>query len=177
VVDLKAIDRPNVDRSTDQAIGDFDLQSFFPYRVRIFYRSVSSSVASVYATLFGLSVSEWRTMAVLGTDRALSASEIVARSSMDKVNVSRAIQGLRKAGLLKRDIDGDDRRRAVLRLTDQGLATFHTLVPLVREIEANLLRGLSEGERETLFRLMDKVRENAASLPPVETPGRDQEQT
>lgn len=142
----------------------FDLRSFFPYLVRIYYRAVSSSVTQIYSSLYGLSVSEWRTMAVLGPYRALSASEIVEQSSMDKVNVSRAIAGLRKAGLLKRDIDGDDRRRSVLRLTDRGREVFHTLVPKVLELEEQLLSGLSPEERETLIALMERVRRNAERI-------------
>ena len=87
----------------------FELQSFFPYLVRIYYRAVSASVSDVYTSLYGLSVHEWRTMAVLGPHNALSASEIVEQSSIGKVDVSRAIAKLRDRGLLKRDIDGDDR--------------------------------------------------------------------
>ena len=113
-------------------------------------------------------IAEWRTMAVLGSHGTLSASEIVGLSGIDKVNVSRAIQGLRKAGLLRRDIDGEDRRRALLRLTERGKEAFRTLVPLVLKREAELLAGLSAQERTTLFRLMEKVRRNAETLgPPV----------
>ncbi len=143
---------------------DFDLSSFFPYLVRIYYRAVSSSVTDIYATLFGLTVSEWRTMAVLGPYGVLSASEIVAGSSMDKVNVSRAIARLRKGGLLKRDIDGDDRRRSVVRLTDKGREVFRILVPKVLELEEKLFEGLTHQERHTLIRLMAKVRANAEAL-------------
>lgn len=140
---------------------DFDLRSFFPYLVRIYYRAVSGSVAAVYSTQYGLSVSEWRTMVVLGPDRAMSAGEIVEQSSMDKVNVSRAISGLRRRGFLKRDIDGSDRRRAVLRLTAEGTDAFDALVPQVLKLESDLLRGLTAEERATLLRLMEKVRKNA----------------
>ena len=142
---------------------DFDLHSFFPYLVRIFYRAVSSSITDIYASRYDLTVSEWRTMAVLGTDR-ISATDIVARSSMNKVNVSRAINGLRKSGYLRRETDHRDRRRAVLRLTDEGIIVLRTLVPLVREREARLLSGLTNEERATLVRLMEKVRRNAAAL-------------
>jgi DNA-binding MarR family transcriptional regulator len=140
---------------------NFDLKRFFPYQVRIFYRAVSEAVNSVYSLKFGLSVSEWRTMAVLGPYNALSASEIVERSSMDKVNVSRAIKGLQAHGFLKRDIDGGDRRRAVLRLTDQGQKVLDILVPLVRQTEEDCLDGLSDEERATLISLMERVRMNA----------------
>ena len=143
---------------------DFDLTSFFPYLVRVYYRAVSEAVSSVYSSLYNLSVSEWRTMAVLGPNRALSASEIVERSSMDKVNVSRAIKGLRSAGFLKRDIDGDDRRRAVLRLTKDGINVFNALTPKVCEVEQKLLKGLSAKECETLVRLMAQVQGNARNF-------------
>ena len=143
---------------------DFDLSRFFPYLVRVYYRAVSESVSAVYSSLYKLTVSEWRTMAVLGPYRALSASEIVERSSMDKVNVSRAIKGLRNAGYLKRDIYGDDRRRAVLRLTKSGIEVFQALTPKVTEVEQQLLKDLSSQERDTLIRLMEKVHDNAKAL-------------
>ncbi len=140
---------------------DFDLNNFFPYLVRICYRAVSEAVSSVYTEKFGLSVSEWRTMAVLGPHNSMSASEIVEQSSMDKVAVSRAIKGLQAKGLLKRDIDGDDRRRAALRLTLEGRNTFANLVPKVKQAEENCLRQLSPDERATLIGLMKRVRMNA----------------
>ncbi len=142
----------------------FALNSYFPFLVRIYYRAVSSSVEQVYSPRFGLSVSEWRTMAILGPYRALSASEIVEESSMDKVNVSRAIARLREKEFLKRDIDGDDRRRSVVRLTQRGRESYEALIPMVLEIEENLLDGLSSEERETLISLMEKVRLNAERL-------------
>ena len=146
----------NQDRSDE-----FDLHSFFPYLVRIYYRAVNEAISNVYTEKFGLSVSEWRTMAVLGPHNSLSATQIVAQSSMDKVVVSRAIKGLQAHGLLKRDIDGDDRRRAVLRLTGQGQDLFTKLVPMVKNAEEGCLQNLSTQERDTLIALMQRVRINA----------------
>ncbi len=148
-------------KSPSAPLEDFDLSSFFPYKVRIYYRAVSEAVSGIYASKFGLTVSEWRTMAVLGPYGAMSASEIVGRSSMDKVNVSRAIKGLQGHGYLKRDIDGDDRRRAVLRLTQEGRKAFAELLPLVKQVELNCLQGLSKEEQATLLSLMERVRTNA----------------
>ncbi|WP_310621645.1 MarR family winged helix-turn-helix transcriptional regulator [Flexibacterium corallicola] len=143
---------------------DFQLEKFFPYKVRIFGSAVSSAVSSVYRERYGLSVSEWRTMAILGGTKALSASEIVERSSMDKVNVSRAVQALRKKELLRRDIDGEDRRKSVLRLTEKGLAVYNDVIPLVQSVEAALTENLSLEEQATLLSLMEKVQKNAEIL-------------
>lgn len=139
----------------------FELHRFFPYLVRIFYRSVSSSVACIYGEKFNLTASEWRVMVVLKPNRVLSAGEIVEQSSMTNVDVSRAINSLKKSGMLKRDINGDDKRRAALRLTDEGVAVFDALIPLARDLEKQLLAGLSEEEINTMLLTMEKIRTNA----------------
>ena len=142
----------------------FELQNFFPYQVRLLYRAVSDSVQKIYGAQFGLTVSEWRVMVVLKPGNVMSASEIVERSSMTSVHVSRAICGLREAGLLKRDINGEDKRKAALRLTDRGVEMFNALVPLVLALETELLEGLSEEEVKTLLLIMGKVRNKAEKL-------------
>lgn len=143
---------------------EFQLESFFPYKVRVFGTAVSAAVSSVYRERYGLSVSEWRTMAILGHTHALSASEIVERSSMDKVNVSRAVQSLRKKELLRRDIDGEDRRKSVLRLTEEGLRIFNDVIPRVQAVEDALTENLSAEEKQALLHLMQKVQSNAEAF-------------
>lgn len=148
---------------TDSA-ANFSLDTFFPYHVRVYYRAVSQSVTKVYESMFGLTVSEWRTMAVLGSHQSLSPSDIVERSSIDKVNVSRAIKGLQERGYLDRRVDPVDGRRAQLTLSDEGRSAFETLVPKVRELEKQLLSGLSEDDQDRLMAMMAQVRTNAENL-------------
>jgi len=140
---------------------DFDLSKFFPYRVRAYYRAVSDAISSVYTSRFGMSVSQWRTMAVLGDGGNLTASEIVRKTSMDKVVVSRAIKGLEGQGFLRRKSDGGDRRRVVLNLNAKGRRVFQILVPLVKQLEEECLQGLTPVERASLDTLMERVRVNA----------------
>ena len=141
----------------------FDLQAFFPYQVRVFYREVSQSIADIYVKKHGLTVYEWRVMAVLGNHQPLSASEVVQHSSLDKVQISRAIKGLMKAGLLERRVDDTDKRRVNLCLTQHGNAVFRELVPLVRQREREILSNLSADEEAMLKKLMARVRENASA--------------
>lgn len=101
-------------------------------------------------------------MAVLGPDSMYSASELVERSSLGKVNVSRAIKGLQAVGYVRRDIDGIDKRRAVVRLTAEGRKVLSTLIPLVKARESELFEGLTVDEISTFVTLMQKVRQNAA---------------
>ncbi len=148
---------------------EFQLASYFPYLVRIFYRDVSQTVKDVYTNLYGLSVSEWRTMSVLHDFEPLSAKEIVSRSSMDKVNVSRSISSLQKSKFLERHVDPTDRRRVLLRLTPAGKQVMRELIPKILEVERELLKGLNHNERETLVQLMRKVSLNAHAIQPPKT--------
>lgn len=143
---------------------DFDLQEFFPYLVRAYHLAVSGSLSLVYSKRLGIVVTEWRAMAALGSERSLSASEIVQRTDMDKVVVSRAIKGLQKAGFLRRDIDGQDKRRVVLSLTKEGREAFELVLPLVQKREQELLKGFSTQEQQTLLAMMERVRSNAKDL-------------
>ncbi len=149
------------DLKADESI--FDLSSFFPYLVRVFYRDVSHAVAETYTKAHGLTIYEWRAMAVIGNNQPLSASEVVDHSSLDKVQISRAIKGLIKHGFLERKVDKADRRRVNLSLTDNGNSVYKELVPMVLNREKEILSGLSSDEINTLKTLMNKVRQNAES--------------
>lgn len=142
----------------------FQLENFFPYLVRVYYRSVSQSVTEIYEREYKLTVSEWRAMAVLGNEQPLSAGEIVKRSSIDKVKVSRAIAGLTKAGYLERRVDEEDRRKVALQLTRSGQLVFEDLVQKVRQLEEDLLDGFTDSERDSLRNMMARVRKNAKAI-------------
>jgi len=142
----------------------FQLEHFFPYLVRRYYQAVSRSVTMIYERDYNLTASEWRTLAVLGREQPLSASEIVDRSNIDKVKVSRAISGLTKIGYLERRVDDRDRRKVALHLTQAGQAVFEDLAQKVQNLENTLLSGFSEEERSLLEGFMQRVRDNAAAL-------------
>ena len=84
------------------AIEDFVLERFLPYRLSLLSNTVSEGIATAYRKQHGLSVTEWRVVAVLGRFPGQTASEIVKRTAMDKVSVSRAVKRLQLKGLVER---------------------------------------------------------------------------
>jgi DNA-binding MarR family transcriptional regulator len=142
-----------------QASPSLDLEHFLPYRLSVLSNRVSGAIARVYSERFGLGVTEWRVMAVLGRYPDLSAGEVAQRTAMDKVAVSRAVAGLVDAGRVERETHGDDRRRSVLRLTSEGHSIHDAVAPLALAFERRLLDGMAADEREVLFRLLDRLDE------------------
>jgi len=135
----------------------FDLEHLLPYRLSVLSNRVSNAISSEYHRRFGLAITEWRVMAVLGRFPGLSAREVTERTAMDKVAVSRAVARLLERGLVQREIHGDDRRRSVLTLSETGYSVHAEVAPMVLACESNLLSPLSEDERATLDRLIEKL--------------------
>ena len=136
-----------------------ELERFLPYRLSVLSNRISDAIAREYSQRFALGVTEWRVMAVLGRWPGLSASDVARRTAMDKVAVSRAVARLLEAGRLLREAHGDDRRRSVLRLSPAGQAIHDEVVPHAIAFEHRLLDGIGTTERESLFRLLDRLDE------------------
>lgn len=136
-----------------------DLEHFLPYRLSVLSNRISQDIARLYADRFGLAITEWRVLAVLGRHPGLSAREVAERTAMDKVAVSRAIASLTAAGRIARDTAGDDRRRSVLRLSPAGEAIYAEVAPLALAYQARLLQGLGPEERAALDRLLNRMDE------------------
>jgi DNA-binding MarR family transcriptional regulator len=142
-----------------------DLERFLPYRLSVLSNRISDAVARAYRERFGLGVTEWRVMAVLGRYPGLSAGAVAQRTAMDKVAVSRAVARLLERGLLARDTHGDDRRRSVLTLSSTGRRVHDQVVPLALAYERELLAPLDPAERVALARLLSRL---GSSLSPPE---------
>lgn len=134
-----------------------ELETFLPYRLSVLSNTLSQAIARVYDKRFGLSITEWRAMAVLGHRADLSGREVAERTAMDKVAVSRALARLLDKGLIERSVATNDKRRSVLRLSEEGWKIYDQVAPLALEHEQRLLAHLSIEEREWLARILDTL--------------------
>ena len=134
-----------------------ELERFLPYRLSLLSNTISQAIAREYEARFGLSVTQWRVLAVLGRYSGLSAGEVAERVAMDKVAVSRAVAGLIADGRIRRGVDALDRRRSVLALTPRGRRIYQQVAPRALQYEQELLRVLDADERQWLERVLDKL--------------------
>lgn len=123
-------------------------------------------LAKVYTERFKLSVTGWRIIGVLANFAPLSAKELAERTAMNQVNITRAITALARLRMVRRRIDREDRRRVVLSLTDKGVAAYREVIPIAIGIEAELLKGLSAGERDVLKAMVRSLADRATAVLP-----------
>ena len=147
-----------------KADGRLVLEDFLPYRLSVLTNRISHAIARQYGALSGLSIAEWRVMAVLGRFAPASANEVSERTAMDKVRVSRAVTRLKRSGLIVAATDRADRRRSALRLSAPGKRTYRRIVPLALGLEAELIGALTPSERATLDGLLAKLHARAEVL-------------
>ncbi len=133
------------------------LSNFLPYRLSVLSNTVSRNIADLYDREFGISIWQWRVMAVLGENSGITATEIGQVTAMDKVAVSRAVSGLLDSGHIARKASAEDARRAILSLTPKGKTVYDKIVPIALEAERNLVESLSPDERIQLASLMEKL--------------------
>lgn len=140
------------------------LDSYLPYRLSVASNAVSGLIARAYEDRFGLTVPQWRLLCVLAEDGRLSQVQIVARTVMDKVTVSRAAQGLAKRRLVGRSQNKADGRSHVLTLTPEGRSLHAEIAPLALAYEAALIAGLAPEEVTLLKRLLGRLQSAAGQL-------------
>jgi DNA-binding MarR family transcriptional regulator len=133
------------------------LDRFLPYRLSVLSNLVSSAIAGSYSARFGISIPEWRVMAVLAMQPELSAAQVAERTAMDKVAVSRAVSSLLDKGRIERSVSPGDRRRSILKLSTEGVNIYREVVPLALRHEQSLLDVLDATDRVALERILDTL--------------------
>ena len=139
----------------------FRLEDFLPYRLSVAASRVSRLFARRYSEAYGLSIPEWRVLAIIGRFDTLSPSAVGEATAMDKVKGSRAAASLVARGLLRQTQDPRDGRGRLLRLTRRGVAVYEGMVPLACELEGRLAEGLSRAEWSVLLKALDKLSTHA----------------
>ena len=143
---------------------DLILEKFMPYRLARLSSTVSTTIARAYDKEFGLSIPEWRVIAILGRFPGLSAVEVAEQTFLDKVAVSRAVTKLIKSGRIDREFADADRRRSILNLSEKGREVHDGVAKLALSFEDELLDTLDDSEIERFNAVMDRLLEKARTL-------------
>ena len=141
-----------------------ELDAYLPYRLSVASNAVSGLIARAYQDRFRLTIPQWRLICVLAEDGGMTQGQIVARTVMDKVTVSRAAQGLLKRRLVTRAEHQADGRSHVLALSHEGASLHAEIAPLALAYEAALIAGLSPDEVALLKRLLARLQSAAGQL-------------
>ena len=115
-------------------------------------------------TKFGITISEWRVLMTLTSEKGVSAAEITNRWAMEKMMVNRAIQRLVDNGCITRERDPNDRRRYRLALTTKGRKLYGKIAPTTNKRYNELMSAIDSDETDALVRALQKIIQRAEQL-------------
>lgn len=135
----------------------FDLATFLPFRIAALANRLARQLARVSASRFKLTAPEWRIIAVLGQFGAMQNHRVIEVTSLDAVRMSRAVSRLLHKGYITRVETPEDRRCAVIDLTQAGRGVFDAMIPPAIEAEESALAATTSADREALERILTKL--------------------
>jgi DNA-binding MarR family transcriptional regulator len=110
----------------------------------------------------GMTRAQWGVLARLNRQEGMMQAEMAEALEIQPISLVRLVDRLCEQGLIERRPHPRDRRANRLYLTSRGRATLERLLPLGREITADVLAGMSEKEvalfLETLLRIKSNIR-------------------
>lgn len=95
----------------------------------------------------------------------LRMNELSKRLMVTGGNVTGLTDQLEREGLVVRRLDTEDRRAIIVKLRDHGLQRFRQMAARHEQWIVELLSGLNQEEKQTMLRLLKKLKPQLSALP------------
>ena len=125
-------------------------EDHLPYRMLILSRMIDRETQRDLQEKFGLSLAEWRLLAMSHALGPCSAAQIGTAGQIDRAEISRALGKLEAAGLLERSPDPDHGKRQILSVTRKGEQVHTRVAEERRTYFRTITADLSDDERELI---------------------------
>ncbi len=102
----------------------------------------------------GLTEQQWRVIRALAAYQKIDASELARRSFLLSPSLTRILQFLERAKLIKRSSDANDQRRSVFALTNKGRRIYDEVGPDSELLYAEIEKEFGADKLETLYTLL-----------------------
>lgn len=110
-----------------------------------------------------LTVDQWRVLDYLAFGGPCTMSRLATATSINGATLTRLTDLLITRALVYRVADDLDRRRVLVRLSDRGRRVVRRVRPKVLAAETEATAELTDGEREELRRLLQRMSPHLAS--------------
>jgi DNA-binding MarR family transcriptional regulator len=135
-----------------------EITDLISYQLHTVANLLSRGAELRYRREFGVSLWEWRTIALLGaSEEPHSLGHLARAAGIDKGQMSRVVSGLAKRKLVVRDANDADGRGVHLRLSKTGRKLYGGLIGAAAERDQAFRRCLSTKESDVFQRVLAKL--------------------
>jgi len=133
-----------------------------PFRVSQLSSKLNAQAARILREKCGLSLVQWRILALLTELGASHAALVAQYAGMDAGLFSRNMRSLVDNGLINSSPDKKDQRQTRLSITSAGKTAYRNAMPTMNARREALLDGVTEEEKKAFFKVLDKLEENTS---------------
>ena len=127
------------------------------WRLHRLHKQTDLQSSRAYAEHTGMSISDGRCLAAIGSLAPLSVNDLAAHAHLTKGQASRAAQALVDAGLVSKTSSDADGRGVVLSLTASGKEQWQRVMQLIAQRNAEIFGCLSSAEQQQLSAMLDRL--------------------
>lgn len=130
-------------------------------------RQVKTSMTravDVEMTRHGLTDAQWGPLLLIRHSPGSTAAQLAQRLEVDAGAMTRTLDRLERKGLLRRDRCGEDRRRVILALTEDGERAAAKVPAVLADANNAHLAGFTDEEFATLRTLLTRMIENGRRM-------------
>jgi DNA-binding MarR family transcriptional regulator len=133
-----------------------DLEGFAPYLMNRIMARYNAGVAEVLAAE-GVSVPQMRALAVLAESGPRTVNELSVLTVIKQSTLSRTLDSMEAAGLIRRVACDEDSRVRRIHLTETGTAVHDRAWPAMQQAEARLFAAIPDDERAAFTRTLAQI--------------------
>lgn len=115
------------------------------------------------AKVLGLTRAQWSVLAHLARNEGSNQAAIADVLDVEPITLVRLLDRLEESAWIERRVDPKDRRARLIYLTAKARPILAEMQILGGETRDLMLAGLTESERETLYRQLTRMRANLAN--------------
>ena len=148
---------PKISAKAESLVDDLTLQQYLTFRLSRVQAKLNAQGARVLREAVGLTLSQWRVVALVGMAGQTRHSDLAREAALDKGLLSRNVKSLVKQGVVVSTPDEFDHRVQHLSLSEKGQAIFDRALPVTRRRQDHLRAGMTKDEINTFRRVLDKL--------------------
>ncbi|WP_439113941.1 MarR family winged helix-turn-helix transcriptional regulator [Hydrogenophaga sp.] len=133
------------------------LERYFTYRLNTLSKLNDLASHSLYLTQGGLSLSESRALASIGSFPQITVNQLAFEANLDKGQASRAAQSLVDKGLVIKTHNLVDGRSVILALAPKGKPVWRKLMALMEQRNQALTGCLTPEEQAQLLNMFERM--------------------
>jgi DNA-binding MarR family transcriptional regulator len=135
-----------------------EIRDLLSYRLHVVANLLSRGAELRYRREFGVSLWEWRTLALLGAaSEPLSLGDLAHAAGIHKSQMSRVVSGLAGRRLVRRAADPVDGRGVHIGLSPSGRKVYHGLIKAAADRDAAFHECLSAREKAIFDQALAKL--------------------